>query len=400
MHSHIQKLFNTAQKKERLIIGLMSGTSLDGLDIALCRITDSEVHTKIRLEAFQTIEYGQEYRENVQKIFSKRQGDIQHLTLINAWIGRQHGQMINQFIKNQTIRHDDIDCIASHGQTIYHSPIDHHQLSNMPNATLQIGDGDHIAHETGIMTISDFRQKHIAAGGQGAPLVMYGDYLIFSNPNENRIMLNIGGIANLTYLPKSRDIDQTFSTDIGPGNTMMDALAQQASSANSYDKDAKIAKAGSVNLELLNALHDHSFFTQKFPKTTGPELFNLGYLEESKQKANCSDLGIENCMATLNYFSAECIYNALVKCHPQLDDIVVYASGGGIHNPLLLENLKSLHPSLRIKSTNELGVNPDAKEAMLFALLANECLSGSSETFANNQPNLPNTSMGKISFPD
>jgi anhydro-N-acetylmuramic acid kinase len=398
MHSHIKKLYQLSNKPYRFIIGLMSGTSLDGLDIALCKITRAGTDTQIKVVAFDTLEYDETYRQNIRQVFSKRQGDIQHLTLMNAWVGRLHGAMVNRFIQDRGLKTADIDCIASHGQTIYHSPLDHHQIADLPNATLQIGDGDHIAQTTGITTLSDFRQKHIAAGGQGAPLVMYGDYLMFSSKIENRVMLNIGGIANLTYLPKSRDINQTFSTDIGPGNTMMDSLAYTIDASQPFDKDASIASAGVINKPLLKALHTHSFFAQSFPKTTGPELFNLDYLRQAKHSAKCENLNIHDCMATLNYFSAEVICQSIQRCSATVDDISVYISGGGIHNPLLVNNIQEIIPSLSIKTTDNLGINPDAKEAVLFALLANECLAGSSQTFQNSKANLPNVSMGKISF--
>jgi anhydro-N-acetylmuramic acid kinase len=366
----------------------------------LCKITQAGTDTQINVIAFETIAYDETYRRHIRQIFSKKHGDIQHLTLMNAWVGRTHGTMVNQFIKNQKLSAQGIDCIASHGQTIYHNPKDHHQLPDMPNATLQIGDGDHIAQITGITTLSDFRQKHIAAGGQGAPLVMYGDYLMFSDPNEDRVMLNIGGIANLTYLPKSRDINQTFSTDIGPGNTMMDALAYAINPKQPFDKNSAIAKAGSVNQTLLKALHTHPFLSLNFPKTTGPELFNLDYLHHAKREAKCENISMSNSMATLNRFSAEVITQALLKCPTSIDNMQIYISGGGIHNPLLINNVQQILPTLSIKTTDNLNVNPDAKEAVLFALLANECLAGSSKTFHNSLTNLPNVSMGKVSFPD
>ncbi len=400
MHSDVQKLYQSSNKPHRLIIGLMSGTSLDGLDLALCKLTGSGIDTQITVLAFKTYEYDEAYRQNIRQVFSKKQGDIQHLTLMNAWVGRVHGDMVARFVNDQNLQAENIDCIASHGQTIYHSPIDHHQIKGMPNATLQIGDGDHIAHRTGIITLSDFRQKHIAAGGQGAPLVMYGDYLMFSNAKEDRVMLNIGGIANLTYLPNSRNINQTFSTDIGPGNTMMDALAHAINPKQFFDKDSSIASKGKVNHDLLKALHDNTFLRDDFPKTTGPELFNLDYLRRAKSQALCDKINNSDCMATLNYFSAEVIAQALLRCPTPIDQMVVYASGGGIHNPLLIDNILQIHPKLTLKTTESLNIHPDAKEAVLFALLANECLAGSAHTFENQQINLPSVSMGKVSFPN
>src|ERR1700710_3282153 len=165
------------------------------------------------------------------------------------------------------IKPEEIDFIASHGQTIYHAPKRLHKQAEYPNATLQIGDGDHLAFKTGILTISDFRQKHIAAGGEGAPLALYGDMILGSNPGENRILLNIGGIANLTYLPADGDHNKVVCTDIGPGNTLIDATCREYFN-KPYDKDSMIALSGTVNDQLLHALLDHSFFKEKVPKTT------------------------------------------------------------------------------------------------------------------------------------
>src|SRR6202007_1935544 len=175
---------------------------------------------------------------------------------------------------------DEVDLVASHGQSIYHAPKLLHQREGFGNATLQIGDGDQLAVSTGIITISDFRQKHIAAGGEGAPLAVYGDYFIFSKKGENRIILNIGGIANFTYLPGDLDAKNIFSTDTGPGNTLMDAYMQLHFQL-SFDKDAAVASRGMINEELLKELMQNSFFEKGFPKTTGPELFNLSYLENA-----------------------------------------------------------------------------------------------------------------------
>ncbi|MEM8908191.1 MAG: anhydro-N-acetylmuramic acid kinase, partial [Bacteroidota bacterium] len=275
MHPHISDLYSLAQKPSRLIIGLMSGTSLDGLDVALCHIKDTGLATQIELLDFETVPYDQYYRDQIRAVFSKRQVDLETVCLLNNWVGEQHAKMIQQCLDQWKRPASSIDLIASHGQTIYHAPQSAHQHPGFSNATLQIGDGDHIAYRTGITTISDFRQKHIAAGGEGAPLAVYGDYLIFSSQQENRILLNLGGIANFTYLPKSMDTTQVLSTDVGTGNTMMDAFVQHHFPGQHYDANAELARRGQVDHDLLAALKAHVFFSQALPKTTGPELFNL-----------------------------------------------------------------------------------------------------------------------------
>lgn len=409
MHSHIEKLHSISNQYSRLIIGLMSGTSLDGLDIALCEIKGSGKSTQCDVLDFTTIDYDEDYREYVKVIFAKPIGSIEHVCMLNAWIGRYHAKLVNQAIADFGYKNSDIDLIASHGQTIYHCPTEQHQYTEFPNATLQIGDGDHIAVQTNIITLSDFRQKHVAAGGQGAPLVMYGDYLLFHSHNENRIMLNIGGIANLTYLPSKDCVTKIFSSDIGPGNTIQDAFVQHHYADLHYDKDGAIARAGKVHQGLLKQLSVSQFFSQSLPKTTGPETFNLAYLQQAQEQAAALNLSNEDIMATLCEFTAKCISDSIIDIGKSLSNLTVYVSGGGIHNPSLMERIENrvtqVSPQVTLASTKTLSLNPDAKEAALFAVLANETLCAKNEIFssnkngASNKTNIPSVSMGKISFP-
>ena len=388
MNRNIDKLYQIARKPKRMIIGLMSGTSLDGLDIALCSVGGSGLQTRLELLQFETHPYDDDFKNKVRQVFSRQRTDLQLLCVLNPWIALQHAQYINACLKKWNIRKEDIDLIASHGQTIYHAPKKLHGFDEFGNATLQIGDGDHLSVATGIICISDFRQKHIAAGGEGAPLALYGDRILFSSEDEDRLLLNIGGIANFTYLPAGGKTEKLVCTDTGPGNTMMDALVQQHFPGRSYDSDALIALRGNVNKELLAALKDHPFFRQPFPKTTGPELFNLGYLQKALASVN-AEINIEDQMATLNYFTAATIATAIGQCIGK-KPLKIFGSGGGIHNPLLMQHLKERLPQAEFFTTDQLGINPDAKEAILFALLANECVAGEEEKML---------SMGKISFP-
>jgi anhydro-N-acetylmuramic acid kinase len=400
MNPNVEKLYKIGLKRERLIIGLMSGTSFDGLDIALCRITGSASATKVELLKFVTKEYDPEFKEELKSIFSRRDADLEKVCVLNAWVGSKQAELINGCLKKWNYKKEEIDLIASHGQTIYHAPKFLHPDDKFPNATLQIGDGDHIAVATGIITISDFRQKHIAAGGEGAPLAVYGDYLIFSKKGENRIMLNIGGIANFTFLPGDMDASKVFSTDVGPGNTIMDALTQKHFPEKYFDNAAAIAKKGKINNELLKELKNHSFFASQFPKTIGPELFNFSYLQNAQQKSGTGSISIPDQMATLNRLSADMIVDAINRSINDLKDYSVYVSGGGMHNPLLMENIQSQLKNAKFFSTSELQIDPDAKEAVLFALLANESVSGGQLKMGEGRNKIPNITMGKISFPD
>ena len=401
MNKNLQNLYQIAQKPSRRIIGLMSGTSLDGLDVALCELSDSGEETKVKLLNFDTVDYSEEIKTEIRKIFAKQTIDFQHLALLNEWIGTLHAEMILDCLNRWNISANDVDLVASHGQTVMHAPKILHQQEKFPNATLQIGDGDHIAVKTGIITISDFRQKHVAAGGEGAPLAVYGDYFIFGKKGENRIMLNMGGIANFTYLPATMNPDEVFVTDTGTGNTLIDAFTRLYFPEKAYDKDAEIARQGTVNQALLLALKTNNFFTAPFPKTTGPELFSIQYVRDAQKNSNTENISVNDLLATLTRFSAETIAEAInftiSKTNYRINEFNIYLSGGGMHNPLLVENLKELL-SCNFLKTNDLGISGDAKEAVLFAILANETVAGGRSDFGSRK-GIPSVSMGKISFP-
>lgn len=396
MKKHIERLSEISHKQTRRIVGLMSGTSLDGLDIALCSIEGNGTATKVTLEHFKTIVYDAGMRMEVLDVFSKKIADLEKVSLLNEWIATCHAKMINDTLAEWQVLPEDVDLIASHGQTIYHAPRSFHQNNKFGNATLQIGDGDHIAVNTGIITISDFRQKNIAAGGEGAPLAAYGDLLLFGNPEKDTILLNIGGITNFTFLPSKSSLQKVFSTDAGPGNTLMDAWMQKNFPGKYFDRDAVVAKQGKVNSELLIALYDHPFFDLPFPRTTGPELFSIAYLDAALSRFSKEAIDVADVMATLNAFTASVICDSIKKVSRSDSPLEVYLSGGGMHNPMIMEYITANIPNVSIQSTAAKGIDPDAKEAILFALLANECVAGSETTFKSL---FPNVSMGKISFP-
>lgn len=401
MNPNIALLTTIAQKTERNIIGLMSGTSLDGLDVAYCKISGEGTHSKVKLVHFETVPYDDQTKSEIRKVFAKKTIDFQQLVLLNEWIGNLHGDMVLKCLDQWKLSTEDIDLIASHGQTVLHAPKTLHQQEKFPNATLQIGDGDHIAVRTQCITISDFRQKHLALGGEGAPLAVYGDYFLFSTTTENRILLNIGGISNFTFLPKSGAFESVFVTDTGTGNTLMDAYTRLYFPNLAYDKDANIARSGKICSKLLLSLKTNSFFEAPFPKSTGPELFNLEYLTKSLHEVGALSLSVADVLATLTRFTAETIAEAVLKISQvhwcTAENLTIYVSGGGMHNPLLMEHLNALL-DFSIKSTLDLEIDGDAKEAILFALLANETVAGRSYDKRVSRK-IPYASMGKISFP-
>ncbi len=393
LNNNLQTLVNAAQKNIRLGIGLMSGTSLDGLDIALCSFTGNGIETKFKLLNFCTILYDAHFKGEVLKVFAQKTVQLESIALLNEYIGAFHGEMVLQALSMWNVKPADVDFIASHGQTIYHAPMRQHLIPNYSNGTLQIGDGDQLAVKTGIITICDFRQKHIAYGGEGAPLALYGDVLLASKPGENRILLNIGGIANLTYLPGNINTEEILCTDLGPGNTLIDAACREYFNIP-FDEDAKIALAGNVNEDLLTSLCSYSFFKETVPKTTGQELFNFDYVRKMQEQSNTTEINNFDLVSTLTAFTAKTIRDFVLDNYTN-QDIKLFVSGGGARNPFIINYLKNELPNVVVENTLRLGIDPDAKEAILFALLGNEALCGEPIKIGNN----PCTLMGKFCFP-
>lgn len=396
MNKNIKRLAEISDKKERLVVGLMSGTSMDGLDVALCRFSGTGFQTQVHLLAFESVRYDDEFKSGIRRVFARETVDFQWLTLLNVVVAERHAAIVNDCLKKWNTDAGSVDLIASHGQTVFHAPRRLHGMPDCPNATFQIGDGDHIARRTGIVTISDFRQKHVAAGGEGAPLALYGDYFLFSRPGEDRFLLNMGGISNFTCLPGSGDTDKVFATDTGPGNTLIDACMRRYF-GQPFDSDGRTAGNGNINESLLAALRSDPFFNQPFPKSTGPELFSMEWVDKYLNKM-AGTLAPEDMVATLTRLTADTIADALLAVS-EGQNASLYVSGGGAHNPVIMAHLRARLQGWPIDTVESLGVSGDAKEAVLFALLANETIAG--ETKGGAAPGgVPLVSMGKISLPD
>lgn len=398
MNTSVNHLANIAEKKERIILGLMSGTSMDGLDLALCRVAGHGMETTVDLLEFSTVSYPEDLQKELKKIVSVSQCNLEDVCLMNSCMADFTVQAIREALDAWGRKPASVDCIASHGQTIYHAPKSKHQRSGFPHATLQIGDGDHIAHGTGILTISDFRQKHTAAGGEGAPMVALVDRVLFNDPVHAQLLLNIGGIANFTYLPKASSGEYSITADTGPGNTLLDEAARQLLD-QPFDDEGRAARRGEVNQSLLDALKSNPYFDLELPKTTGPERFNWTYVQNARQSAEVKDLSPDDMLATLTAFTADTIARAVRNIHPNTEDLRVLASGGGIHNTFLMECLEERLPGATFQSFGETYFNPDAKEAVCFAVLANETLSGKG-FYIDPSNQTEKVNFGKISFPD
>jgi anhydro-N-acetylmuramic acid kinase len=402
MNPSIKKLAIIAGQESRTIIGLMSGTSLDGLDIALCNITGSGEMTKVDLTHFVTKSYSEYHKSHLKKITSVEKVNLAELCWQHTWLATYHADLVLEALKEWGINPKEVDCIASHGQTIYHFPArDQHGFPRSLNSTLQIADGDQIAAKTGIMTISDFRQKHTAHGGEGAPMAALVDRLLFGNELEPRILLNIGGIANFTYLPLGGDPDQgSFTTDTGPGNTLIDNLAY-IYFQKPFDEDGMIAASGNINRKLLDVLLEDTWFNGEKSKSTGPEYFNFNWITERAEQAgiNLKKIRPDDQLATVTELSAITIAENMKERVPGYKKCAIYTSGGGTHNKYLLSRLKEHLGETEFSDFAGLGFDPDAKEALIFAVLANEMIAGEGFDFSSNDGSTRKINFGKISFP-
>lgn len=394
----MQQLINLYNKYTKKIIGLMSGTSLDGIDICLIEVSGNSFNTKIKLLAYEEFPFPDGYKEFTLKNSLEGNGTVDNICKLNFVIARIYAEKINEFLKKYKYDKNEIDLIGSHGQTIHHLPANDSLFGFSTASTLQIGDPSVLAKLTGITTVGDFRNADIALGGQGAPLVPYFDFIMFAHPAKNIALLNIGGISNITVLPKGQDPNKVIAFDTGPGNMLIDYISKIYFNLP-FDKNAEIAKLGKLNNELLNKLLQHdSYINQSPPKSTGRELYNDNFINNVLQDFNCDPKDI---LHTFTYYTAFTIYsnyNNFIKDNVLLDEL--YLSGGGANNPLIVNYLKELFTdSVYIGNTNELGINYNAKEAICFAILANETISGNannlpSVTGANNQ-----TILGKICLP-
>lgn len=391
MNNYLAKLWDISQKNERIIVGVMSGTSLDGLDVALCKVSGSGSETNLELLEFVTKNYSADFRKRLRNIQSQTQTNTLELTLLHSELGFWYGDVILNLLKQWNISTNQVDLIASHGQTIFHAPAEEH---GEVNGTLQIVDGDHIAQKTGIITISDFRQKHVAAGGEGAPLAGIFDEMHFRHPAKNRMLLNLGGIANVTWLPSIESGEKAVFGDTGPANTLINE-AMQKYYDQPFDRDGKVAAAGDVHSGLVRYILLEPYFRKSFPKSTGQEEFRLQYVENLMQGHGIL-LSHDDLIATLTAVTSQ----SISRCFDELTGgrtFECYVSGGGLHNKTLMADLKSRVKNAEFKSFDELGLNADSKEAIMMAFYANELVAG--KGFPIPDVTEENVHLGKISLP-
>lgn len=349
-----------------LVIGLMSGTSADGIDAALVEISGEPPSLDWRLVAHTLTEYPPQVRDAIFKAFRPETGTVDLLCRLNFDIGHIFTDAALNVIAAAGLKPEDIDLIGSHGQTLWHIP------EGDGASTLQVGEAAVIAEKTGITVINNFRTRDMAAGGQGAPMVSYLDKLLLSHPTKHRAAQNIGGIANLTYLPPQGSEHDCLAFDTGPANMLMDdAISRITNGEKSYDTDGALAAQGTPDAELLKEWLEEPYYKEKPPKTTGRELFGTQYGEKLLKQAKERNLSNADYLATLAALTAESIaYSCREHLPAELDELIV--SGGGTRNPTLMRMLAdAMHPA-RVLTTDEVGLPSVSKECIAFAFLAYE----------------------------
>ncbi len=366
----LERLF---KKKKKLIVGLMSGTSADGIDAVLVEVSGSGERTKFRQLAFETFPYPKGYKQCLMKNSDPATARLDEITRLNMFVAGMFSDAVKRIVRKGGKKLSAIDLIGSHGQTIHHLSERKKFFGRNVRASLQIGDPSAIAKLTGIITIGNFRAGDIAVGGAGAPLVPYFDYLMLRSLRRNRALLNIGGIANLTILPKKSSLDDVLAFDTGPGNMLTDALMMELYNTP-FDDDGRTALHGNIIPELLRSLMAHPYIHRRPPKSTGREMFGESLLKtilkEWRRKRK------QDLVTTVTEFTALSIYyNYLrfISKRTKIDELLV--SGGGVHNRYIMEALKRYFAGVKVRSLQIAGVSPDAKEAICFAVLANEAIS-------------------------
>ena len=423
------EFYELLKKDKKYVIGLMSGTSVDGIDAAIVEITGHSLETTVNLIAFETFPFPPNVPQRILALCHPDTSRVDDICEMNFYIGYLFAEAAQHILQKSGMHASDIDLIGSHGQTIHHLPRDPNTDCNtntigkarslkrsgrrvhgkgpetpkLPHrtakdiktpSTLQIGEPAVIAHETGIPTIADFRVADIAAGGQGAPLVSYPDYLLFHDSVKTVGLLNIGGIANLTVLPANGSFDSVSAADTGPGNMCIDAVVNEITDGwERYDKAGQRAAQSIPYQPLVDEWLKHSFFHLPSPKTTGREMFGYTFAMECLEACRKHELSDNACIATLTELTVQTIALYIAQFVTGQNPIdTLYVSGGGVHNQTIMRRLSELLEDTAVEPVDNSGISADAKEAIAFAILANETLHG----HPGNLPSATGASVRKV----
>lgn len=355
----------------KLAVGIMSGTSLDGIDVAIARIEGDFPHIRLETVGFMTISYEPGLLSRIRQVINNQHVTTALVCSLNVELGMAYAQAVKTVCAHHHVALSALDFIASHGQTVWHMP---DPEDGQVASTLQLGEGAVIAATCQTTVVSNFRPADMAAGGQGAPLVPYADHVLFSREDRHRAVLNIGGIANLTVLPKGGGLDQVFAFDTGPGVMVMDGWCDHAFDLP-YDKDGLLASKGRLLPDLLKYLMEHPFFVLTPPKSTGRERFGEPIISHLIDL--CQDMDKHDVLTTLVHWTALSIVQAcrdFVMNRVPLDELLI--GGGGAFHPLLISLITDHLPEVKVMTLEQTGFDSAAKEALAFIILGHATLSG------------------------
>jgi anhydro-N-acetylmuramic acid kinase len=340
----------------------MSGTSLDGIDVAIVDIRGK----KIEPVAFHSIPYPKNVRQAILGV-SNTMTHTSAIARLHFLLGELYAEAVRETCRRRRVPLNSISLCGVHGQTIFHEGAPVNYLGRRVASTFQIGDASVVAERTGLWTISNFRERDIAAGGCGAPLVPLADFLLFRHRRIGRVAMNLGGIANITVIPGGATRDDVLAFDTGPGNMVIDALVSRLTEGRqTYDRDGRIARRAKVHDRMLASMMADPYFKLRPPKTTGREQFG----QEFASGLVATGLALDVLIATATEFTARSVASAITQYASDAREII--ASGGGVHNRWLMRRLRELMPDQSMSTSADHGIDPDAKEAIAFALLAHE----------------------------
>jgi anhydro-N-acetylmuramic acid kinase len=375
-----------------IVAGLISGTSVDGIDVALVDLRGAGFRTRVRPLAHYGFPYPPGVRQAILGV-SNTPTHTAQVARLNVLVGELFAAAVLRACRRAKLPRKNLALIGSHGQTIYHQGDPERLLGHRVACTLQIGESAVIAARTGVPVVADFRPADLAAGGQGAPLVPYLDYLVYRHPQLSRVALNIGGIGNLTSIPAGAGPEEVVAFDTGPGNMILDALASHFSKGRErYDANGCLASRGRINQPLLRELLADPYFRRRPPKSAGREQYGSEFVARLLSRG----LAPADLMATATAFTAASIAAGIRRFAVWPDELIV--SGGGLHNAQLLGQLAAFLPGVRLRTSNEFGIDSDAKEAIAFAVFAYE-------TWRRRPSNLPAATgarrpviLGKVAY--
>ena len=357
-----------------LVIGLMSGTSADGVDVAITEIRGKHDRLKVTLKHFDSISYPPSLRRRI--LDAAERGTIAEICHLNVLLGEIFAKATNKAIVGAGLKPQQVHLIGSHGQTLHHlpQPIRERGIGSI-RSTLQIGDPCVIAERTGITTISDFRSRDLAAGGEGAPLAPYAHHLLFGSQSKARLVVNLGGIANVTILPAGADLQNIRAFDTGPCNMLLDGIITQLTRGKqTMDRGGRLAKRGRVDATILRFLLSHPYLRKQPPKSTGREEFGQPFWEKLLRRAHKRSLSLEDILATCCRFLALSVVGSQTWIREDIHEVII--GGGGIYNATLVKELKDAFAPTPVRTMDECGSHSKAFEGIAFAILAYQSYHG------------------------